>query len=332
VGYLVRAWATAGVPGQTRAVFQDPHDDDDEDVDALIDRGCDLAELGDHEQAVRLFRRAAAGGDRIALFDLGNSLSALGRWDEAISALQRAADAGERDAWLNLAGALCAAGRWLEAEGAARRALACGDRQGWAALADALHGQGRPAEAERALRGAAERGDPDAALQLAYELRGSGRQREAWHWAQLSADAGHPVAAGTLACWRWEETGDLALEAQLRAGAEVYDYARTALAALLRTTDRVEEARSVLEAGIAAGQDCWLSLGNLYLDELGDRVAAAAAYRAGIEAGDLHAHHNLGTLLLTGGDVDGAIEHFSIAAAGGDDLAAQVLREVLEED
>ena len=61
-------------------------------------------------------------------------------------------------------------------------------------------------------------------------------------------------------------------------------------------------------------------------------VLPRPAARAGIESGDLNAHHNLGTLLLDSGDVDGAIEHFSIAAAGGYDLAARVLREVLEED
>ena len=58
----------------------------------------------------------------------------------------------------------------------------------------------------------------------------------------------------------------------------------------------------------------------------------SASYRAGIEGGDLHSHHNLGVLLLDAGDVDGAIEHFSVAAAGGDELAARVLREVLAED
>jgi TPR repeat protein len=105
------------------------------------------------------------------------------------------------------------------------------------------------------------------------------------------------------------------------------------LSALLRGTGRVGEARAVLEAGALRGEVAsWLPLGNLYREELADDVAAAAAYRAGIEGGDLHSHHNLGVLLLDSGDVDGAIEHFSIAAAGGDALAARVLREVLAEE
>jgi len=313
-------------------VPSDPHDDA-YGVDALIDRGCDLADLGDHAQAVDWFQRAADRGSAIALFDLGNSLAALGRWDEAITAHERAAEAGEVDAWLNLATELAEVQRWDDAERAARSALAAGDTKAWPVLADALTALDRAAEADRMLRAAAGRGDAHAALALANALQESGRQLEAWHWAQAAADAGNDVAAGTLAGWRWAETRDPALEPALRAGVEHSMDARTGLAALLRGTDRVEEARAVLEEGALHGEvDCWLPLGNLYREELDDDVAAAAAYRAGIEGGDLHSHHNLGVLLLDAGDVDGAVEHFSIAAAGGDDLAARVLREVLAEE
>jgi TPR repeat protein len=200
--------------------------------------------------------------------------------------------------------------------------------------------EGAPAEPEETLRArrelslrtAAEHGDAAAALALAQLLRESGRQFESWHWAQLAADAGDTTAAGTLACWRWVETRDLALEPQLRAGADHSAAARAGLADLLRVTGRVEEARTVLERGAVRGEVAsWLPLGNIYREELDDVVAAEAAYRAGIEGGDIHSHHNLGVLLLGTGDVEGAIEHFSIAAAGGDELAARVLREVLYE-
>ncbi|MEU2347640.1 tetratricopeptide repeat protein [Modestobacter sp. NPDC049651] len=314
-----------------------PRDDDapelGPDVAALIDRGCDLAELGDHEQAVVWFRRAAAHGDPVALFDLGNSLSSLGRWEEAVAAYERAAGAGEDDAWLNLAVALRQLGRWTDAEVAARRALDAGDRGGWYELGQVLEAQGRADDAEAEFRAAAGAGDAAAALQLAHSVRESGRQLEAWHWVQVAADAGDEVAAATLATWRWNATHDPALEQRLRDGAEVYEHARTSLADLLCDTGRVAEARTLLEEGALRGEVAsWLPLGNLYRDELSDDVAAAAAYRAGIEGGDLHSHHNLGVLLLDAGDVDGAIEHFSVAAAGGDEMAARVLREVLAED
>jgi tetratricopeptide (TPR) repeat protein len=327
----LRAWADAA--GHGRLPVVPAPDDDALDVDALIDRGYELADLGDHEQALGFFRRAAVHGDPVALFDLGNSLTALGREDEAVVAYEQAAAGGEDDAWLNLAHVLAELGRWADAERAARSALDAGDTKAWRVLGDALEAQGRSVEALRTLRSAAERGDARAALALAHRLLDAGRKLEAWHWAQVSADAGDALAAATLAAWRWDETRDLALEPQLRAGAELHEDARTGLAALLRATGRVEEARAVLEEGALLGElASWLPLGNLYRDELDDDVAAAAAYRAGIEGGDLHSHHNLGVLLLDAGDVDGAIEHFSVAAAGGDELAARVLREVLAED
>ena len=323
-------WAAPA--GQTPDVTA-PRDDDALDVDALIDRGCELADLGDHELAAEVFARAAATGDPVALFDLGNSLTALGRREEAVVVYRQAADGGEDDAWLNLSSVLAGLGRWAESEHAARQALDAGDRGGWSALGVALEGQGRAAEAERALREAAGSGDDAAALELAYVLRDSGRDLEAWHWAQLAADAGNDAARGTVACWRWDETRDPGLEPLLRAGVEHYEHARTSLSHLLRSTDRLEEARALLEEGALRGEVAsWLPLGNLYREDLSDDVAAAAAYRAGIEGGDLHAHHNLGVLLLDAGDMDGAVEHFSIAAAGGDALAARVLREVLAED
>ena len=234
--------------------------------------------------------------------------------------------------WRGLADDLLREGRWADAEVAARSALERGEPAAWAVLSNALQEQDRTAEAERTLRAAAGRGDTAATLELAVLLQTTGRRVEAGHWARLAADAGNPVAAATLAAWRWDEGRDPALEPQLRSGAAHHPGARTALADLLRSTGRVEEARTVLEQGAARGEVAsWLPLGNLYREELDQAVAAEAAYRAGIEGGDLHAHHNLGVLLLDAGDVDTAVEHFSIAAAGGDELAARVLREVLAE-
>ena len=55
-----------------------------EDVDALIDLGCDLAEAGRQRDAEDCFRRAADLGDPVAWFDLGNALAAQGRGEEAV--------------------------------------------------------------------------------------------------------------------------------------------------------------------------------------------------------------------------------------------------------
>jgi hypothetical protein len=102
-----------------------------------------------------------------------------------------------------------------------------------------------------------------------------------------------------------------------------------ALAALLRVTGRVAEARFTLERGAKLGEvQAWLPLGNFYAEDLADVEAAEEAYRAGIAAGDSYCHHNLAVLLADRGDLDGAVEHFRLGAADGDDLAERALREL----
>jgi hypothetical protein len=54
---------------------------------------------------------------------------------------------------------------------------------------------------------------------------------------------------------------------------------------------------------------------------------ADAAYRAGAELGDAHAHHNLAVLLESHGDLVGAERHFRQAAERGA-LAEAALRDV----
>lgn len=106
------------------------------------------------------------------------------------------------------------------------------------------------------------------------------------------------------------------MEEVLREEADRQPSARAALADLLRTTGRLQEAREVLEAGAARGEvESWLPLGNLYADELGELDAAEAAYRGGIAAGDDHSHHDLAVLLEERGDLDGAAFHYRIGGS-----------------
>ena len=305
--------------------------DQPEGVDALYARGYHLAEAGDHERAAAAFRRAADLGCATAWLALGNSLGELRRWEEAAEAHRRATECGETAAWLNLALALLELRRWRQAEQAALRALDAGDAAAWGPLGTALFEQGAVPAALIAFGRAAELGT-QGGLGGAHLLRQNGREDDAWAWAQRSADAGDPEALAVLACWRWALTRDPALEGELRAGADHHPPARAALADLLRTEGRVEEARSVLEAGALRDElDSWLPLGNLHLEELQDEVAAEAAYRAGIEGGDLFSRTNLGLLLRDRGDLAGAVEHLTIAAEGGDDLAARELRDLLDD-
>jgi tetratricopeptide (TPR) repeat protein len=238
------------------------------DEDALIEAGCDLAELGRLEAAEDCFRMAAELGSAIGAYNLGNALAEQGRWREAATAYERAEAAG----------------------------------------------------------------DEDAALARAFVLRELGERDAALATAGRAAAAGDQTAAAVVACWRWCTSWDPALEDDLRAGAELFTAARADLAQLLIRTGRIEEGRAVLERGMLLGEvDSMLPLGNLYADVLGDQVAAEAVYRAGAELGDAHAHHNLANLLDERGDPAGALEHYRLAAAAGDTLAAQALRKLEEE-
>jgi tetratricopeptide (TPR) repeat protein len=267
------------------------------DADAVIELGCDLADAGRPEDAERCFRRAAELGDALGWFNLGNSLAARGRVEEAADAYERALAGGERDAWLNL-------GLVLEE---------LGDLAG----------------AMRAYRGAGAAGDTQGGLQLAFLLHEQGEHEQAVAVAAALAATGDDVAAAVVACWRWAASHDTSLEVDLRAGADRFPGARVALAALLRVTDRVAEARFTLERGAKLGEvQAWLPLGNFYVEDLADVEAAEEAYRAGIAAGDSYCHHNLAVLLADRGDLDGAVEHFRLGAADGDDLAARALREL----
>jgi tetratricopeptide (TPR) repeat protein len=267
-----------------------------DDVYALIDVGCDLADVGRQIDAEWCFRRAADLGDSVAFFNLGNALAAQQRLPEAVEAYEIALAAGEPDAWRNLA-------KVLEE---------LGDLSG----------------AMRAYRGAVEAGDLEGGLQLAFLLREQGERRQAMDVAMEIAAMGDQEAAAVVACWRWCETTDPALEPDLRAGADHFPPARADLAHLLRETGRVDEARFVLERGAKLGEAvAWLPLGNFYADVMGDDEAAEEAYRGGLAAGETFCHHNLAVLLAERGDFEGAVEQFRLGAAAGDALAAEALRE-----
>jgi tetratricopeptide (TPR) repeat protein len=268
-----------------------------DDVDDLVDLGCDLSDVGRQRDAELCFRRAAELGDGVAAFNLGTSLAAQERWVEAAEAYELAIARGQSDAW-----------RFL---------------------GHVLENLGDLAGAMRAFRGARTAGDLRGGLELAFLLRDQGEHDEAMAVAVQLAAAGDLKAAGVVACWRWCTTLDPALEDDLRAGADHYPAARADLGDLLRETGRPAEARAVLERGAKLGEaEAWLPLGNFYADEMGDEEAAEEAYRGGIAAGEVHCHHNLAYLLAERGDLEGAVEQFRLGAAAGDPLAAEALREL----
>lgn len=286
-----------------------------QDVDALVDVGCDLAEADRQEQALTCFQRAVQLGQDWVWFNVANTLRELHRPLEAVDAYEQALAAGESDAWLN--------------------------------LGYVLQGLGDLAGAMRAFRSAAEKADqPEGYRELALMLHEQGEDAQAQETLALAADAGHLPALALQASWRWDRTHDPSLEDQLRAGAPADGATRVDLAELLLADGRRRGAREQLELGAKLGQrECWLPLGNLLAgDGLGgdlteeeraqeiDEAGAEEAYRAGIAAGDTFCHHNLAVLLLSRGDVDGAEEHLLAGAAAGDELARRAWQELHHDD
>jgi tetratricopeptide (TPR) repeat protein len=270
------------------------------DVDELITIGCDLADSDEADGAEYCFRRASELGDAGAAFNLGNTLAGQGRFREAVDAYELALDRGETDAWLN--------------------------------LGMVLDDLGDLAGAMRAYEQAERAGDSVGAVMLAFDLREQGERDAAFAAMERAEAAGNQLAAAVLACWRWCQSLDPSLEPALRAGAELYPSARADLGQLLVDTGRIEEGRLVFLRGMELGEtDSMVPLGNLYADVLGDDAAAEAAYRAGAELGDAHAHHNLAVLLERHGDLVGAERHFRQAAESGDRLAEAALRDLLED-
>jgi hypothetical protein len=267
----------------------------DADPERLVQLGCDLADMDRQVDAEFCFRRAVELGETWVSFNLGNALAAQQRWTETVAAYEEAVADGETDAWLN--------------------------------MGQAMEELGDFAGAIRAYRESANAGDGTGALSLAFRLREIGDPDEAETAAKLAAELGNHIADAVIAVWSWDRTEDTSLEAALRDGLGHYPSARMALAHLLCATDRVAEARRLLETGAKLGEvESWLPLGNLYLEEMDDEVAAEAAYRSGIKAGDAYSHLNLGRLLADQGDQDGAEEQFRLGAAAGDDLAIKALR------
>ena len=247
-------------------------------VTALLAEGHALLVEGDRPQALACFRRAAADGSVLALFDLATALMDDDRWGEARTAFAQAA-----------AGA---------PEWARRRASA--DARSTAAAA-ARPTADRPAPAPAALPVPAAVAVPAVPVPPPTRNPAPVPEPVAVPLPAAVADALLPVPRSAA----------VPAELRLRGEADADPAARAALGRLLHSSGRPAEARRVLERGTALDErDSWLPLGNLLLDGYDDPIAAAAAYRGGIAAGDVMCHSALGLLLQDLGDTRGAAEEF----------------------
>lgn len=271
--------------------------------------------------------------DGLALNALGNDLFAVGRYTDAADCFRRAVACGETWASFNLGNALSAAGSLLEAVTAYEIALADGEIDAWLNLGMVLEDLGDLAGALRAYQAGSAADDANATVALAFMLREQGQQLEAERVMTRAVEQGSKYGAAVLATWRWGRTRDATLEEELRQGADLYPSARASLGQLLRATGRLQEAIAVLQHGLDADEcESAIPLGNIYADDLFDTASAADAYRRGIDLGDAFSHHNLAGLLEHEGNLEEAINHYRMAAAEGDELAARALRRISDSD
>jgi len=226
-----------------------------DDAGALIDLGCDLADVGRHADAEWCFRRATGLDDTAGAFALGNALAARRRWDGASSAYEVALAEGDTHAWRTLAAVLEQQGEMEAALDAYREAAAAGDPEAAAVVACRMWCTTLDPELEADLRAGADH-LPAARADLGDLLRSTGRSAEARGVLERGAKLGEAVC--------WLPLGNLYAD-------ELHD---------------VESAEEAYRAGIAAGDTyCHHNLAVLLADR-GDLEGAVEHFREGAAAGD----------------------------------------------
>lgn len=257
-----------------------------------LSRAREALAAGRSEEAIELFRRAAAGAGGVeAHRGLARALAGAGRVGEALAGLGRFADA------------LLAAGRWAEAEAIAAEALtlAPGSAPDLARLGRARALQEEFVGAEEPLRRAVAlgRGDPATLLALATTL-----------WENGDVDA----AVGAY---------ERALDATGRSPAVLH-----ALGRLLAWAGRYEEALAPLQEACRRAPEEALALVDLAraLDGAERPAEAVATYRRALELAPEHweARYRLGLLLLRAGEAEAGREQLELYRR---QLAAQQARE-----
>ncbi|RYP88655.1 hypothetical protein EKO23_01835 [Nocardioides guangzhouensis] len=278
-------------------------------AEALRKMGRTAASMEQPEDAVKWLRPAAEAGDIAAMTDLGVALEQAGETAAAQSWTLRAAEAGDTHAMLNMGARLFADGRQDEARRWAERAARAGNtsamlRASWLAVQDR-----RTADAVKWARQAAEGGHADGMFTLASLLAEGNASEEAvqW-WRRAGAEHGHiPSIRALLAATR-DPAGNPA------ADAEVGEF--------LWETGHRDQAEEVWQAAAEAGDSTSAYRLGVKRLEGGDTEEALPLLARASEEGHPGAFDLYGYLLLRRGDTDGAIEHWTKAAATGDGQAA----------
>jgi tetratricopeptide (TPR) repeat protein len=151
-------------------------------------------------------------------------------------------------------------------------------------------------------------------------------------WYGDDDDEDGALAAGVLGHWRWHIFNRTDAEELLRRGMHMYPDARADLADLLRATDRIDDAESLLREGVAlAEKSSFIVLGNI-LQDSGRVDEAEEIYARGYDLGDAYCAYNLARMLCGLERHEEESDWMWKAAAGGDEWAIEALAGEAVED
>jgi tetratricopeptide (TPR) repeat protein len=303
-------------------------------VPALTELGLVRDELGDHAGALELFNRAMEAGDLAGYLAAGTAALADGKVDEAERLLLVGIGAGEEQWQWQLAEVFLARDDEAAAERLLRAAIVAGETRAWHDLGLLAERRGDLAEAEFAFRMGVSEGDDSDRLELARFLVRQGRGDEARPVLSELLSAGHQRALLGFAELHREQERPLEAAAAYRAALDAglvearEEYADLLAYDLDRSDEALEQWRLALTDGVADQASLWWEIGQAH-ERAGRLEAAEAAYREMLAAGDLDAHHALGSLAVERGDLVAAEGFFRAGLLAGDLDTVAPLRRLL---
>jgi TPR repeat protein len=287
------------------------------------------------DEAERLLRSAAAGGDWFAAHLVGFLASERGEMAEAEKWWWVAAEQGQHlPSAFNLGMSFARRGDVAAAVDILRKVALYDDPTAALAashLATLLEEQGDYDKAEWWYRHVAESGEFEAAVELGRFLDRRGDTAEAEQWYRQAAEAGHALAGQYLGVLLLQRGEEAEAERWFRRAADAgYSDSAFNLGQMLSARDEQEAERWFRQAANAGDPDAAFILG-VQSVRRGDEAQAEQWYRQAAEAGDAKAANNLGLMLLERDEKVEAARWFRQAAGTGHVNAAMELSWLLLE-
>lgn len=228
----------------------------DMDAGALADLGIELADAGEDELAERVLRLAASDGEPSAAHNLGLLLAGQGRYQEAATAYRDALSLAElTDTAVNLAVLLSDHLGEPDAAVEILEPIAAADSDARMNLALTYLQLGRDDAAEPLLADLAREGDAQAAGRLALYAMDHRDFEKAIKLFRRQEALGDVVSGRLGVAWALENLGKIeAAESAIRSVIAAEGAGAGQLVELLRNQGRNEEALSVAETAVEAGQ------------------------------------------------------------------------------